>query len=157
MKSPGGTIYFSQPVATDPFKFRSYLPTTHKSLLTYTMDPSRKNFLLKKKLQTLLPLKSLPSLHVICAYMLICTLYLFYLFFYQGVIGAGHFCSERGFSSVVQELATKLVPCTRRLWQLTKVFRFVMSYGLYVVQAIRDILYKKKRHSCLHYVMKIRN
>ena len=42
----------------------------------------------------------------------------------QGVIAAGHFCSERGFSSVIQELAKRLVPCTRRLWQLTKVIFF---------------------------------
>ena len=43
------------------------------------------------------------------------------------MIAAGHFCSERGFSSVIQELAKQLVPCTRRLWQLTKVI-FVANH-----------------------------
>ena len=42
------------------------------------------------------------------------------------MIAAGHFCSERGFSSAIQELAKQLVPCTRRLWQLTKVIFFTM-------------------------------
>lgn len=46
--------------------------------------------------------------------------------FYQGVIGSGHFCSERGFPSIVQELARNLVPCTRRLWQLTKVLTLLL-------------------------------
>jgi dynein heavy chain len=38
------------------------------------------------------------------------------------VIGCGHFCEERGFKNEIRELAKKLVPITRRLWQLTKVF-----------------------------------
>ena len=38
-----------------------------------------------------------------------------------GVIGCGHFCSERGFSTEIRKLVENLVVCTRRLWQLTKV------------------------------------
>ena len=38
-----------------------------------------------------------------------------------GVIGCGYFCSERGFGSKINKLVEKLVVCTRRLWQLTKV------------------------------------
>ena len=38
-----------------------------------------------------------------------------------GVIGCGYFCSERGFGSGINKLVEKLVVCTRRLWQLTKV------------------------------------
>ena len=60
------------------------------------------------------------------AYLFICgndTLFFCFCCCLIGVIGSGHFCSERGFSSVVQELANKLVPCTRRLWQLTKVLK----------------------------------
>ena len=38
-----------------------------------------------------------------------------------GVIGCGYFCSERGFSNEIRKLVEKLVVCTRRLWQLTKV------------------------------------
>jgi len=37
------------------------------------------------------------------------------------VIAHGHYCSARRFSREVRELAIKLVPATRRLWQLTKV------------------------------------
>ena len=38
-----------------------------------------------------------------------------------GVIGSGYFCTERGFSPEVCETIAKLVPCTRVLWQRTKV------------------------------------
>ena len=38
-----------------------------------------------------------------------------------GVIGCGYFCPERGFSTEIRKLVEKLVVCTRRLWQLTKV------------------------------------
>jgi hypothetical protein len=37
------------------------------------------------------------------------------------VIGCGHYCAQRGFSQEVIDMVTKLVPVTRRLWQLTKV------------------------------------
>ena len=38
-----------------------------------------------------------------------------------GVIGCGYFCPERGFNTEIRKLVEKLVMCTRRLWQLTKV------------------------------------
>lgn len=38
-----------------------------------------------------------------------------------GIIGTGYFCAERGFSNGVCEIIKKLVPCTRILWQKTKV------------------------------------
>jgi dynein heavy chain len=37
------------------------------------------------------------------------------------VIGCGHYCPERGFSEEVMTMVRKIVPVTRRLWQLTKV------------------------------------
>ena len=37
------------------------------------------------------------------------------------VIGCGHYCAEREFPEEVREMVAKLVPLTRRLWQLTKV------------------------------------
>ena len=37
------------------------------------------------------------------------------------VIGLGHYCSQRGFDDEVRGMVDKLVPVTRRLWQLTKV------------------------------------
>ena len=40
-----------------------------------------------------------------------------------GVIGCGYFCVERGFSRVVCQTVADLVPCTRLLWQRTKVGR----------------------------------
>ena len=41
------------------------------------------------------------------------------------VIGQGHFCKERGFKDDVINLVKRLVPITRRLWQLTKVNLFL--------------------------------
>ena len=38
-----------------------------------------------------------------------------------GVIGYGYFCTERGFTTEIRQQVEKLVVCTRRLWQLTKV------------------------------------
>ena len=38
-----------------------------------------------------------------------------------GVIGLGYFCKERDFSEEVCATVAKLVPCTRVLWQMTKV------------------------------------
>ena len=38
------------------------------------------------------------------------------------VIGLGHYCKERGFKDEIRDLVRKLVPTTRRLWQITKVF-----------------------------------
>ena len=38
-----------------------------------------------------------------------------------GVIGTGYFCPQRGFAEEVCRVIEKLVPCTRVLWQRTKV------------------------------------
>ncbi len=38
-----------------------------------------------------------------------------------GVISGGYFCTQRGFSPDVCNMALKLVPVTRLLWQKTKV------------------------------------
>lgn len=36
-------------------------------------------------------------------------------------IGCGHYITDRGFAKDVIDMTAKLVPITRRLWQLTKV------------------------------------
>lgn len=38
-------------------------------------------------------------------------------------IGCGHYITDRGFAKDVIDMTAKLVPITRRLWQLTKVSR----------------------------------
>ena len=40
------------------------------------------------------------------------------------VIGTGHYCEDRGFKVDVRDLIARLIPITRRLWQLTKVWLF---------------------------------
>ena len=37
------------------------------------------------------------------------------------VIGCGHYCTERGYTDEIRQMVARLVPVTRRLWQLTKV------------------------------------
>lgn len=46
------------------------------------------------------------------------------------VIGCGHYCSQRGFKPEIREMVAKLVPATRRLWQLTKV-SFIFTQQVY--------------------------
>ena len=45
-----------------------------------------------------------------------------------GVIGCGYFCQERGFPQEVCDIVAKLVPCTRLLWQRTKVSTHTLMY-----------------------------
>ena len=37
------------------------------------------------------------------------------------VIGLGHYCAERQFTERTKDLIRKLIPATRKLWQMTKV------------------------------------
>ena len=49
-----------------------------------------------------------------------------------GIIGCGYFCPERGFSLEVCQTVAKLVPCTRVLWQRTKVGGLLTSTKLHL-------------------------
>lgn len=69
----------------------------------------------------------------------ICLCTAFNFFLPTGVIGKGHYCSERGFSEDVKKTVAKLVPLTRRLWQITKLKMLPTPAKFHYVFNLRDL------------------